>query len=79
MTSKTARKMFKVFCNVHLCMFLYVYDLFHILLSCDKIMDPWNVCVCVCVCARVCARALVCVCARARACVCVGLSYRQSC
>jgi hypothetical protein len=19
------------------------YDLFHILLSCDKIMDPWNV------------------------------------
>jgi hypothetical protein len=24
-------------------MFLYVYDLFHILLSCDKIMDPWNV------------------------------------
>jgi hypothetical protein len=22
-----------------------LYDLFHILLSCDKIMDPWNVCV----------------------------------
>jgi hypothetical protein len=24
------------------------YDLFHILLSCDKIMDPWNVCMYVC-------------------------------
>jgi hypothetical protein len=24
------------------------YDLFHILLSCDKIMDPWNVYVYVC-------------------------------
>jgi hypothetical protein len=44
MTSKTAHKMFKVFCTVHFSMFLYVYDLFHIPLSCDKIMDPWNVC-----------------------------------
>jgi hypothetical protein len=24
------------------------YDLFHILLSCDKIMDPWNVYMYVC-------------------------------
>jgi hypothetical protein len=48
MTSTTAHKMFKVLCNVHFCMFLYVYDLFHILLSCDKIMDPWNVCMFVC-------------------------------
>jgi hypothetical protein len=29
-------------------MFLYVCDLFHILLSCDKIMEPWNVCMYVC-------------------------------
>jgi hypothetical protein len=48
MTSKTTHKMFKVFCNVNVCMFLYVYDLFHILLSCDKIMDPWNICMYVC-------------------------------
>jgi hypothetical protein len=48
MTSKTTHKTFKVFCNVHFCMFLYVYDLFRILLSCDKIMDPWNVCMYVC-------------------------------
>jgi hypothetical protein len=25
------------------------YDLFHILLSCDKIMDPWNVYMYVCI------------------------------
>ena len=25
---------------------LYVYDMFHILLSCDTLRDPWNVCVC---------------------------------
>jgi hypothetical protein len=49
--------MCEVFCNVQFCtfyMFLYVYDLFHILLSCDKIMDPWNICVYV----RVCLEAL---------------------
>jgi hypothetical protein len=47
MSYKTVYKMFKVFCNVKFCtfcMFLYVYDLFHILLSCDKMIDPGNVC-----------------------------------
>jgi hypothetical protein len=29
-------------------MFLYVHNLFHNLLSCDKIMDPWNVCMYIC-------------------------------
>jgi hypothetical protein len=37
--------------------FMYVYDLFHILLSCDRLTDPLNifmyvcmyVCVCVCI------------------------------
>ena len=24
--------------------FMYVNDLFHILLSCDRLMDPWNIC-----------------------------------
>jgi hypothetical protein len=51
MTSKTVYKMFQVFCNVKFCIFctfLYVYGLYHILLSCDKIMDPWNVCMYVC-------------------------------
>jgi hypothetical protein len=29
-------------------MFLYVYDMFHILLSCDSLGDPWNVYMYVC-------------------------------
>jgi hypothetical protein len=49
---QAVHKMFKVLCNVKFCtffIFLYVYDLFHILLSCDKIMDTWNVCVRACI------------------------------
>jgi hypothetical protein len=34
--------MFKAFAMYILYDFVR-YDLFHILLSCDKIMDPWNV------------------------------------
>jgi len=36
--------------------FVYVHDLFHILLSCDRLLDPWNVCIFVCmyVCTYVC-------------------------
>jgi len=35
------------------CLLLYVFDMFHILLSGDSLRDLWNVCVCVCVCVRV--------------------------
>jgi hypothetical protein len=52
-------------------MFLYVYDLFHMLLSCDKIMDPWNMYVCVCVCVCVCVYLCVCLCVCVCMCVCV--------
>jgi hypothetical protein len=44
-------KMFIIFCAVKFCIFcifLYIYDLLPILLSCDKLMDPWNVCMYVC-------------------------------
>jgi hypothetical protein len=43
--------------------FMYVYDLFHILLPCDRLMDPWNVCmyVCIYVCMCVCVCMYVCV------------------
>jgi hypothetical protein len=40
----TAHRMSKAFCNVH----FVSYDLLHILLSCDKIMDPWNVYMYIC-------------------------------
>jgi hypothetical protein len=40
--------MFIVFVNLKFCTFLCVYGLFHILLSCGKIMDPWNVCMYIC-------------------------------
>jgi hypothetical protein len=46
MTSKTAHKMFKVFCNVHFCMFLFVYDLFHI---CCRVTKLWIRGMCVCI------------------------------
>jgi hypothetical protein len=32
-------KRFIIFCTVKFCIFLYVYDLFRILSSCDKLMD----------------------------------------
>jgi hypothetical protein len=38
--------MFVVFYTVSLHI-LCICDLFHILLSCDNLMDQWNVCVCV--------------------------------
>jgi hypothetical protein len=28
----------------HIYVYVYVYDLFHNVLPCDKLMDPWNVC-----------------------------------
>jgi hypothetical protein len=46
-----------VFCFVVaavICMFCYLYDLFHNPLLPLNLMDPWNVCVCVCVCMYVC-------------------------
>jgi len=47
--------------NFMSCMLLYVFDMFHILLSGDGLRDLWKrererVCVCVCVCACVCVR-----------------------
>jgi len=42
--------MFVIFYTVSL-LILCIYDLFHILLSYDTLMLPWNVCICVCVCA----------------------------
>jgi len=47
-------------------MLLYVFDMFHSLLSGDSLRDLWNVyiyiyiCVCVCVCVCVCACMYVC-------------------
>jgi len=57
--------------------FMHVYDLFHILLSRDRLTDI----LCVCVCGCVCVRAYVRACARARrvcgcACVCVRARVR---
>jgi len=40
--------------------FVYVYDLFHILLSCDRLVDSWNVCMCVCMYVCVCVCVYVC-------------------
>jgi len=31
------------------CMLLYVFDMFHILLSGDSLRDLWNVCMYVCI------------------------------
>ena len=35
-------------CNIFIC--LYVYDMFHILLSCDSLGDIWNACMYMYVC-----------------------------
>jgi len=32
------------------CMLLYVFDMFHILLSGDSLRDLWNAYICVCIC-----------------------------
>ena len=42
-------------------MLLYVFDMFHILLSADSLRELWNVCVCVYIYIYACVRVCVCV------------------
>jgi len=43
MIYKPVYRKFIVFCTVEIPHILYTYGLFHILLSFDTVMDPWNV------------------------------------
>jgi hypothetical protein len=54
--------MFIIFCTVKLCIFFYVYDLFHILFFETNLrIHGMYVCICMYVCMYVCMRARVCV------------------